>query len=134
MHFNTDIIENKDIINEIINYCGGVLKLEDWVKEVENRVINNMKELEKYPLKRNYMFRFSKEESPNLSKLIEIKLRDNYLEKREICSLENLLSMLNDEILDLNKEDIYYEDNIEWIENCKKELIKLKVGSICIDW
>ncbi|MCC0642227.1 hypothetical protein [Clostridioides sp. ES-S-0049-03] len=134
MHFNTDIIENKDIINEIIKYCGGVLKLEDWVKEVENIVINNIKELEKYPLKRNYMFRFSKEESPNLSKLIDKKLYDNDISKYQICNLENFLDMLKEESEELIEEDIYYEDKVEWIENCKKELIKLKLGSICIDW
>ncbi len=135
MYFETNIIKNKNTINQMIEYCGGnTKKLENWLKELENKSINNLEELKEYPLKRNYTFVFSKKEAPNLNKLIEIKLRDNYLEKREICSLENLLSMLNDEILDLNKEDIYYEDNIEWIENCKKELIKLKVGSICIDW
>ncbi|MCC0705120.1 hypothetical protein IC213_18855 [Clostridioides sp. ES-S-0049-02] len=134
MRFNTDIVENKDIINEIINYCGGVLKLEDWVKEVENRVINNIKELEKYPLKRNYMFRFSKEESSNLSKLIDKKLYDNDISKYQICDLEKFLDMLKEESEELNKEDFYYEDKVGWIENCKKELIKLKLGSVCIDW
>ncbi|WP_227451871.1 hypothetical protein [Clostridioides sp. ES-S-0108-01] len=64
-------------------------------------------------MKRNYIFMFSKEEAPNLNKLIKIKLRENYLEKHEICSLENLLSILNDEIVDLSKSDISYEDNIE---------------------
>ncbi|MCC0662450.1 hypothetical protein [Clostridioides sp. ZZV15-6597] len=135
MYFETDIIKNKNAVNKIIKYCGGnTEKLEDWLKEIENKNINSLEELREYPLKRNYIFVFSKEEAPNLNKLIKIKLRENYLEKHEVCSLENLLSMLNDEIVDLSKSDISYEDNIEWIENCKKELIKLKVGSICIDW
>ncbi|CCL51200.1 TPA: hypothetical protein KR288_002750 [Clostridioides difficile] len=135
MYFETDIIKNKNTVNKIIKYCGGnTEKLKDWLKEIENKSISSLEELKEYPLKRNYKFVFSKEEAPNLDKLIKMKLRDNYLEKCEICSLENLLSMLNDEILDLNKEDISYEDNIEWIGNCKEELIKLKVGSICIDW
>ncbi|MCC0645396.1 hypothetical protein KGF41_14110 [Clostridioides sp. ZZV14-6150] len=135
MYFEIDIIKNKNIINQIIECCGGsTRRLEDWLKEMENKNINNLEELKEYPLKRNYIFVFSKEEAPNLNKLIKIKLRENYLEKHEVCSLENLLSMLYDEVIDFNKDDISYEDNIEWIENCKKELIKLKVGSVCIDW
>ncbi|HGM3507347.1 TPA: hypothetical protein ACKOR7_001923 [Clostridioides difficile] len=76
MYFEIDIIKNKNIINQIIECCGGTTRrLEDWLKEMENR----NKEKKKKEQKQHILELINKKENQEL----------------ENKSIEELKSMIN---------------------------------------
>lgn len=116
----------KNNMIDLVSFCGGdTSKIEEWIKQEENREPKTIEELEKYPFKNNYSWVIRKEESAILHHLLMDRWYDG--NRYETITLNDIL-----ERLEYGLEEYDYEQ--EEVDEIHKELIRMKFGSMVYDW